>query len=253
MISSLNDLRLVESERLILHEAHDPRRLSRLRARLESERVQRNPVIAVPRGESYLVLDGAHRFHSMRESGYRFILVQLVEPPSAAESWGHLLPGLSIYELRRLHRVKLSGTPGEPWIARASTSSGEETYLHARKQDLAEEVRALWEMQNLYPDGDVVRRVDPDSPARMEEDDLLVNYRAFTVDELVEIVRCGAVLPPGITRFRVRERVLGVRFPLESMRDGDPDLRNAELRSFVQERWEQSRIRYYGEPVVLFE
>jgi hypothetical protein len=29
--------------------------------------------------------------------------------------------------------------------------------------------------------------------------------------------------------------------------------RNAELRSFVEEHWKQNRVRYYGEPVVLFE
>lgn len=253
MIPSLNDLRLVEIERLILHEAHDARRLAHLKTRLTDEGIQRNPVIVAPRKESYLVLDGAHRAHSIREAGCRFILVQLVEPPSAAESWGHLLPNLSISKLWSLDGIELSESPDEPWIARVSTSTGERAYLCAKERGLAEEVRALWSIQGLYPNEDVVRRVDPDSPARLGEDEFLINYRAFTVDELVEIVRCGAVLPAGITRFRVPERVLGVRFPLESLRGGDLDERNAELRNFVTEHWRQNRVRYYGEPVVLFE
>jgi hypothetical protein len=61
------------------------------------------------------------------------------------------------------------------------------------------------------------------------------------------------VLPAGITRFHVRERVLNVRYPLEKMRNGDASTRNAELRAFVESFWNENRIRYYREPVVLFE
>ena len=81
----------------------------------------------------------------------------------------------------------------------------------------------------------------------------MVRYRPFTPPELVELVRSGAVLPAGITRFRVRERVLGVSYPLEMLKDGDVTARNAELTEFVRSRWEENRIRYYAEPVVLFE
>jgi hypothetical protein len=66
-------------------------------------------------------------------------------------------------------------------------------------------------------------------------------------------VRSGAVLPAGITRFRVRERVLGVRYPLEKMQDGEASTRNAELKAFVERLWVENRIRYYEEPIVLFE
>jgi L-serine kinase (ATP) / ParB family transcriptional regulator, heme-responsive regulator len=51
----------------------------------------------------------------------------------------------------------------------------------------------------------------------------------------------------------VRERVLGVRYPLDGMKNGDAAARNAELREFVWGRWSEDRVRYYGEPVVLFE
>src|ERR687898_301305 len=74
-----------------------------------------------------------------------------------------------------------------------------------------------------------------------------------TPRDLAEIVDSGTVLPAGITRFRVRERVLGVRYPLDRMMEGDPRARNAELREFVEGRWKENRVRYYGEPVVLFE
>jgi L-serine kinase (ATP) / ParB family transcriptional regulator, heme-responsive regulator len=37
------------------------------------------------------------------------------------------------------------------------------------------------------------------------------------------------------------------------MEDGDVSARNAELAEFIRSRWEENRVRYYGEPVVLFE
>jgi hypothetical protein len=114
-------------------------------------------------------------------------------------------------------------------------------------------VRALWALQSLYPEGVVVRRVEPDGLPAPAEGESVIRYRPFAADELVEIVRSGAVLPAGITRFRVRERVLGVRYPLEGLQDGDASRRNAELRAFVKRLWEENRIRYYEEPVVLFE
>jgi hypothetical protein len=81
----------------------------------------------------------------------------------------------------------------------------------------------------------------------------LIRYRSFTPGELAAIVDAGTVLPAGITRFRVRERILGVRYPLERMKKGDAAARNAELEEFVGRRWSEDRIRYYEEPVVLFE
>jgi hypothetical protein len=95
--------------------------------------------------------------------------------------------------------------------------------------------------------------VEPDATARLSDGEALIRYRAFTPGELAAIVDAGAVLPAGITRFRVRERVLGVRYPLDRMKDANARDRNAELREFVRRRWSEDRIRYYGEPVVLFE
>ena len=98
-----------------------------------------------------------------------------------------------------------------------------------------------------------MRRVEPDGAARLSGGEALIRYHPFTPGELAEIVDSGAVLPAGITRFRVRERILGVCYPLDRMIEGDPSARNAELREFVEGRWEENRVRYYREPVVLFE
>ncbi len=253
MIPSLNDLRLIEPECLILHEAHDEKRLARLRDRVEAEGVQRNPVIVSPYEDRYLVLDGAHRVRVLSELGYCLVLAQVVEPPERAEGWGHLLEGVGPIELRAVEGVEISERSGAPPLAEVVTSGGETLSLVSAEEGLPAGVRALWGLQSIYPKGLMVRRVEPDGAAGIAEGEALIRYRSFTPAELAAIVDAGTVLPAGITRFRVRERVLGVRYPLDRMRNGDPSVRNAELEEFVARRWNEDRVRYYGEPVVLFE
>ena len=253
MIPSLNDLRLVELEQLILHEAHDEDRLASLRDRIEAEREQRNPVIVSSQGDCCLVLDGAHRVRALRELGCRLVLAQFVEPPERAESWAHLVEGVGLDELRGLQEIEVSERPGGARLVEVELAGGERIYLRPREEGLSAEVRALWALQALYPGGVVVRRVEPNGNLGPTEGEALIRYRAFGPEELVEIVRSGTVLPAGITRFRVRERVLGVRYPLEKMKNGDVPARNAELATFVKRLWRENRIRYYEEPVVLFE
>ena len=224
MIPSLNDLRLVELEQLILHEAHDKDRLLRLRDRIEAEGEQRNPIIVSSQGDCCLVL-----------------------------GWAHLLDDIGLPDFRGVREVEVSERPRKRPLAEVETAGGRRVFLGSREEGLLAEVRALWVLQTLYPEGVVVRRVEPDAPFKMTEGEVMIRYRPFTPGELVEIVRSGAVLPAGITRFRVRERVLGVRYPLEKMKNGDAPARNAELKAFVGRLWRENRIRYYGEPVVLFE
>jgi hypothetical protein len=253
LIHSLNDLRLVELERLILHEDHDADRLARLRARIEGEGEQHNPVIISLQGDCCLVLDGAHRVRALEDLGCRLVLAQFVEPPQRAESWAHLLDDVGLEELRAVEGIEVSKRREDAPLAEVELASGERVFLRSQEEGLLGEVRALWALQSLYPEGVVVRRVEPNGPVAFAEEEAIVRYRPFAPKELVEIVRSGAVLPAGITRFRVKERVLGVRYPLEKLRAGDTTARNAELQAFVGRLWRENRIRYYEEPVVLFE
>jgi L-serine kinase (ATP) / ParB family transcriptional regulator, heme-responsive regulator len=253
LIPSLNDLRLVELERLVLHEAHDEDRLASLRSRIEAEGEQRNPVLVSSQEDCCLVLDGAHRVRALEELGCRFVLAQFVEPPERAESWAHLLTDVGLDKLRGVEEVEVSERPRGARLAEVEVAGGKRYFLRSWEEGLLAEVRALWALQTLYPEGVVVRRIEANGRLRPAEGEAIVRYRGFAPEELFEIVRSGAVLPAGITRFRVRERVLGVRYPLEKIKDGDALSRNAELRAFVERFWEENRIRYYEEPVVLFE
>jgi L-serine kinase (ATP) / ParB family transcriptional regulator, heme-responsive regulator len=260
VIRSLKDLRLVETGCLILHEAHDEGRLARLKERIASEGEQRNPVMASPYGDRFLVLDGAHRVRAMDELGARFVLVQVVEPPGQAEGWGHVVEGMEPPGPDEANGLVV-GEAGEAVgdagrgeeVAEIETSGGETLSVRSREAGSLARSRAMWGLQARYPEKAAVRRVEPEGAVRLSGGEVLIRYRPFDPEELVEIVGSGAILPAGVTRFRVPERVLGVRYPLERMMDGAPRARNVELRRFVSERWAENRVRYYREPVVLCE
>lgn len=253
MIPSLNDLRVVPLGRLNLHEAHDASRLSLLAGRIREEGVQRHPVIIAPQSGDYLVLDGAHRVQALKNLGCKFALVQEIEPPEIAESWGHLLKIPDRAKLDEIEDVGLSARGDGHWLAEIEFSEGERVFVRSTRPGSDNEVEGLWGLQKLYPEDGVLHRVDPGSTVELGEDEAIVRYRHFRLEELSEVVRSGAVLPAGITRFRARERILGVRFPLEKLKNGEVEGRNADLRTLVEDLWEQNRVRYYGEPIVLFE
>ncbi len=253
MIRSLKDLRLVEPGCLILHEAHDEARLVRLKDRIMAEGEQRNPVLAAPYEDRFLVLDGAHRVRAMNELGARFVLVQVVEPPERAEGWGHVVQGFESLGPNATNGLLVSEEPDGEVVAEVETSAGETAFVLSRERGPLARSRVMWSLQALYPDGAAVRRIEPDGAVRLTRGEALIRYSAFAPEELVEIVASGAVLPAGVTRFRVRERVLGVRYPLDRMMGGRPRVRNVELRRFVAGRLAENRVRYYREPVVLFE
>ena len=253
MIPSLRDLRLVDLGCLILHEAHDEDRLIRLRERMKAEGEQRNPIIVSPHEDRYLVLDGAHRVRALGELGSPLALVQTVEPPEKAEGWGHLVGGIETTELGNLQGIEASEKPGHNPLAEVETDGVGTIFLSSTGEGLRSLVRALWNLQSLYPKGVVVHRVEPRGTVRHSEGEALIRYRGFTPGELAAIVDSGTVLPAGITRFRVRERVLAVCYPLENMVGGDVGAQNDKLEEYVRKRWDEGRVRLYGEPVVLFE
>ena len=238
---------------LILHEAHDEDRLILLRERMLAEGEQRNPVIVSPQEDRYLVLDGAHRVRALAEISSPLALVQTVYPPEKAEGWGHLLGSMETAELRNLQGIEASEEPGHTPLAQVETAGDGTIFLSPTGEGLRGLVRALWNLQSLYPKGVVVRRVEPQGAVRLSPGGALIRYRGFTPEELAAIVDSGTVLPAGITRFRVRERVLGVNYPLVDMTGTDVDAQNDKLQEYVHRRWNEGRVRLYAEPVVLFE
>jgi L-serine kinase (ATP) / ParB family transcriptional regulator, heme-responsive regulator len=108
-------------------------------------------------------------------------------------------------------------------------------------------------LQKVYPEGGVVRRLDPGRRGGPAAGEVVLFYRRFTPEELAGVVSAGEVLPAGSTRFIVEERVLNVHYLLGLLEKGEPAACNAELREFVRSSWQGGRVRYYAQPVIHFE
>ena len=226
-----------------------------MREEIADEAMQRNPLIVAPCEDRYLLLDGAHRAHALGELDCRFALVQLVDLPERAGSWSHLLDDVGLEEsLRSVEEVEVSETePEQGYLAEARFSGGGKLFARAREEGIVPAVRALWALRKAYPEGGVVRRVDLDRPVGRAAREAVLFYRRLTPEVLAEVVSAGEVLPADATRFIVKERVLNVRYPLGLLEKSEPATRNAELREFVRRSWQGGRVRYYAEPVILFE
>lgn len=264
----LAGLRLVELDRLLLHESHDDERLSRLRKRIEQEGVQANPVIVSAvedeSPESFLVLDGAHRVRTLRETGGRLALVQVVSSPDGAEGWQHYLPSgvdgwfagrrlLEGVSLRESNGAADSGGVPRP-VARIDASDGRTFVAEPLVEGVAARVEALWALRGIYPEQSLVTRVSPGRDAAPgEEGAVIVRYTDFSLSEILQTISLGAVLPAGVTRFSVPRRILGVKFPLESLRSPDVEAATRTLQDLVSERLRENRVRRYDEPILLFE
>jgi hypothetical protein len=219
---------------------------------MQEESVQRNPAIVSPYEDGYLVLDGVHRVRALSELGYPLALVQVVELPATVESWAHLVEGDMEERLRLREEFEVvSERPQGGCLAEVELPRQRRLYVRLSSPDLDSTIRALWALQEVYA-GAEVQRLDPGVQVEPLEG-VIFRYRRFMPGELVEVVRMGEVLPAGITRFQIRERVLGIRFPLDELESGDVEAANGRLEGFVRELWEQGRVRYYPEPVVLFE
>ncbi|WP_119067255.1 hypothetical protein [Rubrobacter indicoceani] len=275
-LSELGTLCLVRSDSLLLHEAHDPARLLRLRERIVSEGVQANPIIASrvgPAGSAagFLVLDGAHRAETLRALGCRLALVQLVELPTCAEGWRHLI-GLGASgpddarsllekalsgsaEISEGRRSASPGSPGRP-VAGLLLSGGVSLEVVAAGPGVRGLAAALWGVQNIYPGGSgggVVRRLAPGENVEPSEGEVVISYRPFPTAGIVEEISAGRTLPAGVTRFTVPGRVLGVGMPIELLVRGDSSRARLWLDRKVAGHLGENRIRRYDEPVTLFE
>jgi hypothetical protein len=76
-------------------------------------------------------------------------------------------------------------------------------------------VRALWALRKVYPEGGMVSRVNSDRAVGPAPEEAVLFYRRFTPAELAEVVSAGEASPAGLTRFVFEERVLNVRYYAE--------------------------------------
>jgi phosphoglycerate dehydrogenase-like enzyme len=264
-------LQVVPLEKVLPHENVDPRRVKRLAGRLAEDGTLSNPPIVVEIDDHYVVLDGATRMTAMKELGYPHIVVQLASPQEglSLHTWYHAIRGVNpdklLQTLSGVTEVRLRETEIEK-VLDEMVEFGGLCYLHTIDGKVfvvlaSAEVNHLVAL-NLVVDAyisasHVTRTLDTDiEMLKTEFPDLsaLVVFPEYTVEQVLQIVRAGHVLPSGITRFIIPGRVLRLNVDLSQMKAEDPLIeKNRWLSEEIFKKFGNNKVRYYQEPVYLLD
>jgi ParB-like chromosome segregation protein Spo0J len=277
MTNSLPTLRILPLQNIIEHEFNDDQRTGPLVKRLQAEDMLKNPPIVTPldgKPDHYVVLDGANRCTALNGLGYEHILAQVVpyRPPQVTlTTWHHAITEMDlsrfIAALERLptsevHSVDFldarAGLSRRDFVAYVQLSNGAVAAIRSATPKLHDQNRALNELVDTYKTNgklnrvtaeelDEVRAIHPDVIA-------LVIFPNYDPAEVLALARDGELLPPGLTRHLIQGRVLRANFPLSELRATDGlDAKNARLEAWLQSKFSQRDVRFYGEATYLFD
>ena len=256
------DLRIVPTDALLPHEEHDSQRAKPLGDRLQHEAFMINPPVVAPEGDSFVILDGANRFHAFSHLGYPHILVQVASYQRGwveLGTWSHVVGGWSsqalLEQAEQLDGVKLVGGAHGGAFAAIVLPDGDEVALLGDRAHAAAHVRdfvALYQRQaalhrtaigdssglwSLYPDACAVVRF----PSLKPQD---IMHAALTRD----------FLPPGVSRHIVHGRAVRVNYPMDALRQaGSLEAKNDALQQWVHTKLANRQIRYYAEATYQFD
>ncbi|MCX6140022.1 MAG: hypothetical protein NTX15_04205 [Candidatus Kapabacteria bacterium] len=281
-------LRFVPAEEVALHEETDTARVQRIRAALDNDGVLRNPPIigrldhvnsnVLP----YTVLDGATRTTALKLMGARDILVQEVPYGGSdgveLQAWYHVLPVTAAKKV--IEAVEAGSHPASiverTTLARASEAlrmfqagvqgracaaivRGEDDVLllHPSGPDISTP-RVLRELVALYGgSGEIYRIVHDDLISTVRgaaECPAIVMFPSFSPENIVYSAKEADLLPAGITRHIIPGRVLNLNISLHLLMASTPiEEKNAWLHDVVTSKILARKVRYYHEPVFVFD
>lgn len=251
-------LRVVSLERIRRHEEVDPFRVARLRARIEDEGTQLNPMVcAEAPGEDLVLLDGATRTEALRSIGLEHAVVQMVDQEEVVlETWHHVIrqaPALDVVaRISDQPELLVSEDQGTPRIhladqgARSVLSTG--ASVNAALSALVGSYVGRWTVSRISrPSLEAVALRFPDWS-------VLVEFPTLTVADVMKAAVGDDLLPAGVTRFLVPERALRLNLDLDLLRsDGTTADKQESLDAMLEARSRAGRIRRYEETIVVLD
>lgn len=270
----LPELRIVETRKLIVHETVDPARTSRLETQFKSGKVCKNPpLVARLKGGNYVVLDGANRVTVARALGLPHLAVQVVEYHDTAVKllmWNHVVEGV-LWKQWHGEIVRACENNLEPLpIARAMQllKRGVLCAVVVSNKGACFGVRAPKEGQaliallnylvetykgryTLHRTADFERSVIKTAYPRCAG---FVLFSPLRKRDILHCAENGFTIPSGISRHVIPGRALHVDVPFSLLRaPGTVLSKNKWLARYVSNLNTTNRIRYYSEPVYLYD
>jgi hypothetical protein len=261
------DLRILAVEDIYPHEEHDSQRSQPLIERIrQAEWFTNPPVVAPMSDETFVILDGANRYHCFCHLDYRHLLVQVAPYDSGFVElgvWNHIISQWDqttlLERLRKLPDIEFKSGWDADAAAQLLMRNGRVLAIHAPADTLQQRNATLREVVKIYQQNAVLHRtvmtdtiklwqLYPDAAA-------LVLFPEYSPNEIIAAAREKAYLPPGISRHIIQGRALKLNYPLAALRDGEAPLeeKNATLQAWVRERLANRSARYYAESTYQFD
>lgn len=275
--ADIPDLRVVPLADLVPHELQDSQRAVPLAKRLPEEGTLLNPPIITPLGmddNRFMILDGTNRVVAFELLKIPHILVQVVPyspPHTELHTWYHVISHMpaDIFKRRIADLPHLKGVNSDAFHARAMLArrailayyilpNGEVEALQGGGLDLHKHNRLLQAVVDSYIHDSQLNRTNIDNLNQLL--DLYPDMTAIMIFphyepvEVLDLAQHGLRVPPGITRHLIHGRALRVNYPLDRLTShASLEAKNLELKQWLQQRFEQKRVRYYAESTYNFD
>lgn len=261
------DLRILSIESVYPHEVHDSQRSDPLLNILRYAQYLTNPVLVAPMDDgSFVVMDGANRYHCFRELGYPHLLVQVVEyvsPFVELGVWNHIISDWDETDfVERLHQLP-DTTVKKGWnyraVAQILMQNGTVLSLDAPNETIAERNHTLRKLVTIYQRHARLSRTALGDPTQIwplfPDAIALVLFPLYLPNDIIAAAQQKAFLPPGVSRHIVHGRALKMHYPLDKLKDTAIDLqaKNEALQQWVREKLATHAVRYYAESTYQFD
>ena len=222
MNSVVSSLKLLPIDLLDLHEDYEPSRLEKTISSIEKDQFLRHPILATRlMNGRYLVLDGVHRFTSLKKIGCTKVPIQEVtEEEFTFSAWHHFVESGPWYS-------ELLFNSNLPWVkdkkegslfVEMITGKDERHFLY--KDDIASHFLESWHtVVSSYTKYHAVTRVPQETEFTRPTNGVLIKYGALDYDLIARYVLDGKKLPAGVTRFQVSGRLLNLQVPLTLLKE----------------------------------
>lgn len=277
MKTDIFHLQILSIDEILPQEEFDESRTYPLLEKIKRDGIFSNPIIVAQiDGEKYLQLDGMNRLSSMKLLGYKTVLTQVVDYNDQENvelsSWAHFfnsdkdafIKAVSIIKGLSIEKGEFSDVGHrymkEEGLGRLCTlvEKNGEVLLVVSSGTLLEKIQRLNALVKLYS-SKIARDVMPSHPNKSDIDFLFLEhpdstmmciFPTLTRHQIVEVIKRGTLLPPGVSRHIIKRRCMNVNMPL-SLFDSSKsvDQQNEVLEGLLKKR----KFRLYEEPTVYFE
>ncbi|WP_224749688.1 ParB N-terminal domain-containing protein [Polycladospora coralii] len=243
---------------MILHEHEEPLRLEAIVQAIKQEKILRHPIMVLEMKKNlYLVIDGVHRYLSLKRLGYKHIPCQIVEESQVQiHAWSHVVkkgPWLKKLIKREEYGCQESEIGGSNYIVRITEKDSKKSlYLYRTDEQVLGVQQILKVCSNIiqnYIDRERIVRVGELDHRILDENFVRIDFPRFTLSDIYRLSRAGCLMPTGITHFLITGRILNLQIPLEVLKGSSDENRGWDL---LIKNWD-SKLRYYSEPIYICE